>query len=112
VRERLVAHGEAELLEEESLGCRQHRLVPRRAADVSVFSDDELATVERVLADLDGLSARQAGDLAREEAGWRLVELGDTIPYEAALVGAPQVSTPTSRRLERLVADRYRLLPS
>ncbi len=85
-------------------------IVPQRNADLTVFSEDELATIDKVFADLVGLSAQQVSDLSHEEAGWRLVEFGETIPYEAALVGARQVSTPTSQRLEREAAERLGLL--
>ncbi|MFN3219850.1 MAG: Panacea domain-containing protein [Acidimicrobiales bacterium] len=112
LRDALVAAGDAELREEEFLGYRQHRLVPLREADLSVFTDDEMATVDKVLADLDGMSAKQVSDLSHDEAGWRLTEMGETIPYAAALVGNRQVSTPTSRRLEREAAERYGLVPS
>lgn len=110
VRDQLIVKGHAELRQEEFLGYQQHRLVPRRDADLTVFTHDELETIDGVLADLDGLNARQVGDLSHEEAGWRLVEFGDDIPYEAALVGARQVSTPTSRRLEREAAERLGLI--
>ena len=112
VRDQLVASGAAELCQEEFLGYQQHRLVPLRQADLSVFSDDELSTIDKVLSDLDGLNARQVSDLSHEEAGWRLVDLGDDIPYEAALVGARQVSTPTSLRLQREAAQRHGLVAS
>lgn len=112
VRDSLVAAGAATVAREEFLGYELHRLVPLRPADVTVFTAAELETVEQVLADLDGLNARQVSDLSHEEAGWRLVDEGDVIPYEAALVGARQVSTPTSRRLQREVAERYGLLPA
>lgn len=85
---------------------------PLRRANTAVFTAAELETVEQVLADLDGLNARQVSDLSHEEAGWRLVDEGEVIPYEAALVGARQVSTPTSRRLQREVAERRGLLPA
>lgn len=112
VRDRLVEQSEAQLVEQDFLGYQQHRLVPTREADLSVFTDDELATIDKVLADLDGLNARQVSDLSHDEPGWRLVEDGETIPYEAALVGARQVSTPTSQRLEREVAERFGLFPT
>jgi hypothetical protein len=112
VRDNLVAAGAATLAREEFLGYELHRLVPLRPADTTVFTAAELETVEQVLADLDGLNARQVSDLSHEEAGWRLVDEGDVIPYEAALVGARQVSTPTSRRLQREVAERHGLLPA
>ena len=110
VRDRLIDSGEAELHSDEFLGYQRHRLVPRRAADLDVFTADELATIDKVLSDLEGLSARQVSDLSHEEAGSRLVEFGDDIPYEAALVGARQVPTPTTRRLERDTAERFGLL--
>jgi uncharacterized phage-associated protein len=110
VRDELIGKGDAELHEGEFLGYQQHRLVPLREADLTVFTNDELATINKVLADLDGLNARQVSDLSHEEARWRLVDFGDDIPYAAALVGARQVSTPTSKRLEREVAERLGLI--
>lgn len=112
IRDALISSGVATVVREEFLGYELHRLVPLRPADVSVFSDAELATIEQVLADLEGLNARQVSDLSHAEAGWRLVQDGDEIPYEAALVGARQVPTATSRRLERDVAERHGLLPA
>ncbi|CAB4598929.1 unannotated protein [freshwater metagenome] len=109
VRDRLVAEGAAELHHEDFLGYTVNRLVPLRPADMSVFTDDEVATINSVLDDLAGLNARQVSDLSHEEAGWLLVDDGETIPYEAALVGARQVATATSRALERSVAERYGL---
>jgi hypothetical protein len=111
VRDALVAAGGVRIEREEFLGYEIHRVVPLRPADLSVFTAEELETVEKVLKDLDGLNARQVTELSHEEAGWRLVGDGEMIPYEAALVGAAQVSTPTSRRLEAQVAERYGLLP-
>ena len=112
VRDALVAAGAAKVEREEFLGYELQRLVPLREADLSVFTDAELKTIDQDLADLDGLKARQVSDLSHEEAGWRLVEEGEVIPYEAALVGARQISTPTSRRLECEVAEQYGLLPA
>lgn len=68
--------------------------------------------IDQVFDDLDGLNVRQVSDLSHEEPGWRLVNDGDVIPYEAALVGARQVPTATSKRLERDVAERYGMLPA
>ena len=107
VRDRLVSDGSAEIHHEDFLGYTVNRLVPLRSADTSVFTAEELATIDSVLDDLAGLNARQVSDLSHEEAGWLLVDEGDTIPYEAALVGARQVATATTRALEQAVAERY-----
>jgi hypothetical protein len=107
VRERLLASGEAELREEDFLGRKQLRLVPLRQPNLSLFEPEELATIESVLEQLRGLTARDVSELSHEEPGWQLTEAGETIPYVAALLGAVQISTPTSRRLSREVAQQY-----
>lgn len=112
VCESLVGAGSAEVVNDEVLGRPMSRLLPLRKADLTQFTSDELATIDAVLSDLDGMTETQLNDRLRSEAGWRLVEFNDTIPYEAALVGAPQVDTPTRRRLEHEAAVRLGLLPA
>jgi uncharacterized phage-associated protein len=107
VRSRLVAEGAADLVTEEFLGYRMHRLVPRRDPDLSRFSADELATIDKVLADLKHLTGAQVSELSHEEPGWIHAQEGESIPYEMALVAKQQVLTPTARRLALEVADRY-----
>jgi hypothetical protein len=83
----LMAGGHADLVPHEFLGYQSFRVVPLRPADAGAFTADEAVTVELALADLDGLGARHVADLVRDEAGWQLAGLGETIPSEAALVG-------------------------
>jgi uncharacterized phage-associated protein len=109
VRKRLIAQADAELVSEDVLGRRQQRLVPKRKAHADAFTEDELATIEDVLDQLAGLTAKQVSDLSHEEPGWHLCEFGETIPPAAALLGARQVSTPTSRRVAREIMERYGL---
>lgn len=107
VRRRLVGQGAAELVSEDFLGRPQHRLVPRRPADLSVFTEAELATVDDVLDQLGGLTGTQVSELSHDEPGWYLTEIGETIPFATAFLDFAQPSTPTSERLAREVAERY-----
>ena len=109
VREQLVASGDAELEHDDFLGYDLHRLVPRREADTSVFSPDELATIDKVLADLDHLTNTQVSDLSHDEPWWPFFKEGDSVPYYMAFAAPEQISTPTSRRLGAEVAERYGL---
>lgn len=109
VRDRLVREGDAVVEPVEVLGYRRDVLVPRRPVDLSVFTAAELATIDEVLADLDGMTARQVSDLSHEEPGWRMAAEGETIPYLRAFVAKQQISTPTSRRLGEAAARRYGL---
>jgi uncharacterized phage-associated protein len=107
VRDRLVESNDAELVERDHLGYKQHRLVPAREADQSVFEADELRTINDVLDELAGLNGRDVSDLSHEEAGWRLTDEGETIPYEAALIPREQPLTPTAAEQATAVAQRY-----
>jgi len=107
VRRRLLAAGEAELVEEDFLGRPQQRLVPRRAADMGAFNEDELASVDDVLEQLGGMTGTQVSELSHQEPGWRLAEIGEIIPFATAFLDFPQVSTEVSARLESEVAKRY-----
>ena len=109
IRARLIAAGEAELVEEDFLGRSQHRLVARRPADLSVFTEAELETIDAVLEDLAGMTAGQVSALSHEEAAWKHTSDGESIPYELAFVPQEQVITPTARRLAAEAAARYGL---
>jgi hypothetical protein len=110
VRDRLLRSGEA-LLEErtDSFGYRHHDLIPVREPRTDVFSEDELAVVDEVLAALDAMNAAQVSELSHRDAGWQLVREGETIPYELAFVLAPeQVDvTPAMRKEGRRLLAEY-----
>jgi hypothetical protein len=106
IREHLVAERAADMRTDEYFGRDVHRLVPLRDADLSLFTDDEIRTVDQVIDALGGTNGRNVSDRSHEDMAWQLVEEGDEIPYAAAfLVNKPTV-TPTSRRHARQLADR------
>jgi hypothetical protein len=107
VRDELIRSGDAELEGRDFLGYKQHRLVPTRLADESVFDAEELRTIDSVLSDLDGMNGREVSDLWHDEAGWRLTEEGETIPYVAALIPREQPLTPAASAQAAAVAARY-----
>ena len=112
VRKELLRDGAATLEERDFLGYKQNRLVPTRPADESVFDADEMRTIHDVLADLDGMNAREVSDLSHEEAGWRLTEEGDTISYASAFIPREQPLTPAAADQAAAVAERYGIATS
>lgn len=109
VRQKLVDSGAAALVEEDFLGRPQYRLIPSRAADLDLFTDEERQTIEDVLDQLAGMTGALVSELSHQEPGWRLTEVGETIPFSTAFLDFPQVRTPTSERLSEAVAERYHL---
>lgn len=53
------------------------------------------------------MTGTQVSELSHQEPGWRLTEVGETIPFSTAFLDFPQISTPTSRHLSASVAERY-----
>lgn len=107
MRQDLIGSGEAQLLEEDFFGRPQHRLIPVRVADFAVFADEEVQTIKDVVTRLADMTGGQVSELCDQEPGWRLTDVGETIPYSTAFLDYPQVQTPTSTRLSESVAARY-----
>lgn len=107
VRQDLIGSGAAQLVEEDFFGRPQLRLIPVRAADLAVFANGEVQTIEDVVNQLADMTGGQVSELCDQEPGWRLTEVGETIPYSTAFLDYPQVQTPTSTQLSESVAARY-----
>ncbi len=96
VREKLLRDNDARLVERiDALGYVHHRLIPQRDPRADVFTADELRLVDEVIETLRAMSATEVSELSHREAGWQLVEEGETIPYELAFVLAPSEAEPT-----------------
>jgi hypothetical protein len=109
VRDALVRSGDAAIVRESFLGYEQHRLIAARPANTAIFDESELTTVDSVLADLRHLTGAQVSELSHAEPGWLLVEVGETIPYAAALLLPQHVDTDVALALAHDVAKRYDL---
>jgi uncharacterized phage-associated protein len=90
IRDALVAGGSARLeRRQDAFGYEHTDLVPLREADLSRFSGDEIRIIDEIIEELLPLNGSQVSDLSHREAGWMMVSVGDTIPYELALVAPP-----------------------
>jgi hypothetical protein len=65
--------------------------------------------VDEVIAELSSMNAAQVSDLSHRDAGWQLVDEGETIPYELAVVLAPEQveRTPVMRAEGRRLLAEY-----
>jgi hypothetical protein len=111
VRNRLVASGDAKLEQRvDPFGYEHDQLVPLRAARTDVFEPDELVVANDVIDALQDLTAVQVSELSHHEAGWKLVDEGETIPYELAFVTSPDdvVLTPRMQERSRQLLTEFR----
>ena len=107
IRDGLVANGSARLeRRQDAFGYEHTDLIPLRDANLSRFSADEIRIIDEVVEELLPLNGSQVSDLSHREAGWMMVNVGDTIPYELALVAPPgelEVTAAMASRASELI---------
>lgn len=107
VRDQLVAEGAAELRREYYMGHPLDRVAPLREPDLRLFTADEIETVDLVISDSRSKRAVEVSEESHEEVGWRMVAMGETIPYEAAfLAPAFEVTEAMRTHARKLAAER------
>src|SRR4051794_31000540 len=89
-----------------ALGLPEERLLPRRAADTTVFSADELATMEAIVDAYGDATGTELSNLSHDDPGWRYTEDRETIPVAAALIAPNPEITDGIRPKDRKLAAR------
>jgi hypothetical protein len=88
-------------------GYEQTRFKAHRAADLSLFSREEIALVDSVVDRLGSMSAGEVSD-ASHEMPWKLTAMYDRIPYEFVFL-ADREPTESDREWAAEVAERFQL---
>lgn len=80
----LQLEGKLEVREEDYFGLHKKSYVPTRPYSPSILNSDERALVLEVLDFVRGKSAKEISEFSHS-APWEVVEIGEVIPYHAAL---------------------------
>lgn len=72
--------------ESEFFGRKQRRIVPKRHANLSLFTSKEIDFIDTLIADAFNRTATDLSNMSHDFVGWQLAENGETIPYQVALV--------------------------
>jgi Protein of unknown function (DUF4065) len=78
--------------ETEYFGHVQKRPVALRDPDLTLFSGQEIATIDHAIKTFWRMNATEISHLSHEFAGWQGVEIGQTIPYESVLIDPRDVT--------------------
>lgn len=100
-RRKLERDGSIRIRKTDYHGRIQHRLIPLRNADLTVFSGQEIAWVDEIIKELWGKSAEEVSDESHGIA-WRTRHDGDLIPYEASFLSEEPVTPGDISRTELL----------
>ena len=86
-------------------GKKLRHITAERDPDMSSFSEDELAAIERAIHHFGYESATYLSELSHLELGWRLAGWKDPIPYRTVFLGAGGVTEGDIRRGEELASS-------
>lgn len=81
----------------QTLSGTQHRIVPRRPADLDKFTSKQISIVERVIEELKDKDALEVSELSHYFIGWRLAKEREDIPYETVFLLDPKEIRVTER---------------
>jgi hypothetical protein len=83
-------------------GRTQDRPVNLRSARLEVFTPDQIALVDSVIEALRDATAEEVSELSHRMVGWKVVDAGDTIPYETIFVSDEPLTDADIRRAREL----------
>jgi hypothetical protein len=106
-QKQLAEANEAVVVKQRRFNFEQKRLLPLREPDLSLFSGEEIALVDRVIDLLRHYDATSVSALSHEIAvGWRLAGDGEDIPYESVFI-SNDPPTPTDIRKGQELAKKH-----
>lgn len=82
----MQAEGSLFVRQASKYGYQKKRPLALRSADLTSFTGEEVALIDRNLDKLWELDAAQISALMHGDVGWRLAKQGETIPYDTAFV--------------------------
>jgi uncharacterized phage-associated protein len=104
VRQELEQSGDAVVEKRTRLAHEQHRLVPMRDPDLSLFTAREIAIVDEIIDRLRGRPAWQVSLLSHGIA-WNIADEGESIPYQAAFLSSDPLSPEDIARAQELINE-------
>jgi hypothetical protein len=76
----LQEHGDIEIVQVPFFNYKQKKVLPKRAAEISVFEKEEIVLINDVVKKVGELSARAASDLTHELLAWKLSDNMEVLP--------------------------------
>jgi hypothetical protein len=83
-------------------GRTQQRVVNLRGPDLSVFTAEQIALVDRIIEELWNLDAEEVSELSHRMMGWKLAGMNETIPYETVFISAEPLTESDVERAREL----------
>lgn len=105
IRKQMEESKEIVVKEQEFFGKVQHRVIPLRQPDLSLFKPEDIALVDRVIETLSGQNAKRVSDISHGRA-WKAAEEGESIPYQAVFISDDPLDESDVERAVQMARER------
>lgn len=105
IRDKLIESGDAVIQLKQTLVGTQHRLIPLREPDLTVFTPEDIAISDYVIGKLRTRNAQSVSGLSHKFYGWQITKTDEVIPYETIFLKEPkgkQTSKVAQKAIEAL----------
>lgn len=105
--DKLEESGAAKTVERIYFGKKQKKVVALRDPDLSMFSPEEIASVDLTIHQFWGKSAKETSDIAHEDAGWIAADDGGSIHMQMAFIEDEPELTEDIRQRAKKLAEKH-----
>jgi len=98
VRDELTNEGWAVIKKTKYHGYNQNRLIALREPDLSLFTAEEIAEVDRVISELADYTGTQTSTLSHLFVGWKAAGDKETIPYSTVFLSNREPTADENQR--------------
>jgi hypothetical protein len=108
IQDEMIGDGLIEIQRREVGGHEQAVTVALHHSDPKAFTAEELRIIDRVLASLWPMGAVDVSEYSHvESTGWKLANIGDTIPYSSALFEKRKLTEQGLARAQEMLSRRH-----
>lgn len=105
--DKLEESGAAKTVERVYFGKKQKKVVALREPDLSIFSPEEIASVDLTIQQFWGKTTTETSDISHEDAGWIAADDGGSIHMQMALIEEEPEITDELRQRAKKLAEQH-----
>ena len=105
IRDDMVSHDDLIVRHQPRFGYFQHRVIPLREPDLSMFSGAEIAVVETIIGVCGGETGKDLSEFTHGLYGWKIAGYREVIPYSTVFLSSEPATRSDVERARELVAQ-------
>ena len=105
IRDDLASNNDLIVRRQPRFGHFQHRIIPLREPDLSMFSGVEIAIVDAIIELCQGETGKDLSEFTQGMYGWQIAEYREVIPYSTVFLSSNPATKADVKRARELVAQ-------